>query len=88
MTSTEIPVRSAARTKNDSFSIVLDLLMMCDNLSLYKTYLPATPSPTVTNPLSSPFFPIPNEPNRSLKRKLSGKATGEGDEGEESTVDL
>ncbi len=50
--------------------------MMCDNLTLYKTYIPSSTSlsTTITPPQ---FYPIDNNEdehrsNTSIKRKLSG----------------
>jgi len=53
----------------------LDQLMMCDNLPLYKTYIP---SPTTQLTTMTPqFYPIDNNdehrPYMSIKRKLSGR---------------
>ncbi len=59
--------------KNEKDFYISDQLMMCDNLSLYKTYIP---SPTTQSPTINPqFYPIDNDEHRpytSIKRKLSG----------------
>ncbi len=55
---------------------ILDQLMMCDNLSLYTTYIPSpTTQLTTINPQ---FYPTDNDndehrPYMSIKRKLSGR---------------
>ncbi len=53
--------------------------MMCDNLSLYKTYIPSPTSlpPAQSTTISPQFYPIDNDDNEhrpymSIKRKLSG----------------
>lgn len=54
---------------------ILDQLMMCDNLSLYKTYIPSPANQLTT--MSPQFYPTDDiddehRPYMSIKRKLSG----------------
>lgn len=58
--------------------MILDQSMMCDNLSLYKTYIPSSTTQLTTMPPQ--FYPINdnNDDNEhrsymGIKRKLSGK---------------
>ncbi len=55
--------------------------MMCDNLSLYKAYIPSQTTTTQSTTMASQFYPLDNDNDyddehrsyMSIKRKLSGK---------------
>ncbi len=61
------------------FKYFIDQLMMCDNLSVYKSFVPSTTihPQTQSTTTNSHFFPVHEEddehrPYMSVKRKLSG----------------
>jgi hypothetical protein len=61
------------------YLLFLDQSMMCDNLSLYKSYIPSPTSlpPTQSTTMAPQFYAIDNDddehrPYMSVKRKFSG----------------